>query len=96
MSSTGTNPVSGSFSCLHVLSVSHSLTSCFLDMLPVVCVCQLVNARCTAADKDQKDITNNMLLTGERDTQVPQGKHHFIKFIHLPITYCCHIPKSSP
>lgn len=35
------------------------------------CVCQLVNARCTAADKDQKDITNNRLLTGERDTQVP-------------------------
>lgn len=38
------------------------------------CVCQLVNARCTAADKDQKDITNNRLLTGERDTQVPSRK----------------------
>lgn len=38
------------------------------------CVCQLVNARCTAADKDQKDITNNRLLTGERDTQVPPRK----------------------
>lgn len=38
-----------------------------------VCVrlcCQLVNARCTTADKDQKDITNNRLQTGERDTQV--------------------------
>eukprot|EP00064_Thunnus_orientalis_P017246 superscaffoldBa00003616_g17326 len=35
---------------------------------------RLVNARCTAADKDQKDITNNRLLTGERDTQVFQGR----------------------
>uniref|UniRef100_A0A672MW73 Neurobeachin like 1 n=1 Tax=Sinocyclocheilus grahami TaxID=75366 RepID=A0A672MW73_SINGR len=34
---------------------------------------QLVNARCTAADKDQKDLTNR-LLTGESEIQVFQGR----------------------
>lgn len=56
---------------------SLSVNPPFLHMLcwhVACCVCQLVNARCTAADKDQKDITNNRLLTGERDTQVPPRK----------------------
>lgn len=59
------------------------------------CVCQLVNARCTAADKDQKDITNNRLLTGERDTQVPPRKPlltspnpHTSTYLPLALTRC--------
>lgn len=67
------------------------------------CVYQLVNARCTAADKDQKDITNNRLLTGERDTQVPPRKapHYltpstsFICPALILICYCCQIPPLS-
>lgn len=70
------------------------------------CVCQLVNARCTAADKDQKDITNNRLLTGERDTQVPPRKSplQLTRSTHPqyhPLTWpfaltCCQIPPPSP
>lgn len=46
--------------------------------------CQLVNARCTAADKDQKDITNNRLQTGERDTQVLPRKSPPPRLTHPP------------
>lgn len=65
------------------------------------CLCQLVNARCTAADKDQKDITNNRLLTGERDTQVPQRKPYRPSPDPLIIcppapTCCCQVPSPSP
>ncbi len=55
----------------HLSSLSTPLMLCWRV---ACCVCQLVNARCTAADKDQKDLTNNRLLTGERDTQVPPRK----------------------
>lgn len=56
-------------------SSPHAVLTCRPVVIVVVVVCQLVNARCTAADKDQKDITNNRLLTGERDTQVPPRNH---------------------
>nr|XP_020489803.1 neurobeachin-like protein 1 isoform X1 [Labrus bergylta] len=49
-------------------------SNCFEHLTRLLQNSKLVNARCTAADKDQKDITNNMLLTGERDTQVFQGR----------------------
>lgn len=59
--------------CVHFLAVFNPSVH-MLCWHIACCVCQLVNARCTAADKDQKDITNNRLLTGERDTQVPLRK----------------------
>ncbi|TKS66257.1 Neurobeachin-like protein 1 [Collichthys lucidus] len=49
-------------------------SNCFEHLTRLLQNSKLVNARCTAADKDQKDITNNRLLTGERDTQVFQGR----------------------
>ncbi|XP_061658136.1 neurobeachin-like protein 1 isoform X5 [Syngnathoides biaculeatus] len=49
-------------------------SNCFEHLTRLLQNSKLVNARCTAADKDQKDITNNRLLTGERDTQVIQGR----------------------
>ncbi|CAN9498147.1 unnamed protein product [Ophioblennius macclurei] len=49
-------------------------SNCFEHLIRLLQNSKLVNARCTAADKDQKDITNNRLLTGERDTQVFQGR----------------------
>ncbi|XP_061652888.1 neurobeachin-like protein 1 isoform X2 [Phyllopteryx taeniolatus] len=49
-------------------------SNCFEHLTRLLQNSKLVNARCTAADKDQKDITNNRLLTGERDTQVMQGR----------------------
>ncbi|KAA8579540.1 hypothetical protein FQN60_006633 [Etheostoma spectabile] len=47
-------------------------SNCFEHLTRLLQNSKLVNARCTAADKDQKDITNNRLLTGERDTQPVQ------------------------
>ncbi|RVE75339.1 hypothetical protein OJAV_G00015710 [Oryzias javanicus] len=49
-------------------------SNCFEHLTRLLQNSKLVNARCTAADKDQKDITNNMLQTGEGDTQVFQGR----------------------
>ncbi|KAM8904058.1 neurobeachin-like protein 1 isoform 2-T3 [Spinachia spinachia] len=49
-------------------------SNCFEHLTRLLQNSKLVNARCTAADKDQKDITNNRLLTRERDTQVFQGR----------------------
>ncbi|XP_010789695.1 neurobeachin-like protein 1 [Notothenia coriiceps] len=49
-------------------------SNCFEHLARLLQNSKLVNARCTAADKDQKDITNNRLQTGERDTQVFQGR----------------------
>nr|XP_046237948.1 neurobeachin-like protein 1 isoform X2 [Scatophagus argus] len=49
-------------------------SNCFEHLTRLLQNSKLVNVRCTAADKDQKDITNNMLLTGEGDTQVCQGR----------------------
>ncbi|XP_049608212.1 neurobeachin-like protein 1 isoform X1 [Syngnathus scovelli] len=49
-------------------------SNCFEHLTRLLQNSKLVNARCTAADKDQKDITNNRLLTGGRDTQVIQGR----------------------
>ncbi|XP_034461449.1 neurobeachin-like protein 1 isoform X1 [Hippoglossus hippoglossus] len=49
-------------------------SNCFEHLTRLLQNSKLVNARCTAADKDQKDITNNRLLTAERDTQVFQGR----------------------
>ncbi|XP_051798116.1 neurobeachin-like protein 1 isoform X1 [Acanthochromis polyacanthus] len=49
-------------------------SNCFEHLTRLLQNSKLVNARCTAADKDQKDITNNRLLTGERDSQVFQGR----------------------
>ncbi|XP_069568849.1 neurobeachin-like protein 1 isoform X2 [Brachyistius frenatus] len=49
-------------------------SNCFEHLTRLLQNSKLVNARCTAADKDQKDITNNRLLTGERDTQVIRGR----------------------
>nr|XP_057907467.1 neurobeachin-like protein 1 isoform X2 [Doryrhamphus excisus] len=49
-------------------------SNCFEHLIRLLQNSKLVNARCTAADKDQKDITNNRLLTRDRDTQVFQGR----------------------
>ncbi|XP_057674721.1 neurobeachin-like protein 1 isoform X1 [Corythoichthys intestinalis] len=49
-------------------------SNCFEHLTRLLQNSKLVNARCTAADKDQKDITNNRLLTGETDTQVIRGR----------------------
>ncbi|XP_062302263.1 neurobeachin-like protein 1 isoform X3 [Osmerus eperlanus] len=48
-------------------------SNCFEHLTRLLQNSKLVNARCTGADKDQKDITNR-LLTGESDTQVFQGR----------------------
>lgn len=69
--------------CVHFLAVFNP--SVHMLCWHIACyVCQLVNARCTAADKDQKDITNNRLLTGERDTQVPLRKSPLFPTIPSP------------
>lgn len=68
--------------CVHVLVVFNPSVHMLWHI--ACCVCQLVNARCTAADKDQKDITNNRLLTGERDTQVPLRKSPLYSTIPSP------------
>ncbi|KAJ0009506.1 hypothetical protein NQD34_001208 [Periophthalmus magnuspinnatus] len=44
-------------------------SNCFEHLTRLLQNSKLINARSTSADKDQKDITNNMLLSGERDTQ---------------------------
>ncbi|KAM4537797.1 neurobeachin-like protein 1 isoform 2-T2 [Fundulus diaphanus] len=49
-------------------------SNCFEHLIRLLQNSKLVNARCTAEDKDQKDITNNRLQTGERDIQVIQGR----------------------
>uniref|UniRef100_A0A2I4BEJ2 Neurobeachin-like protein 2 n=1 Tax=Austrofundulus limnaeus TaxID=52670 RepID=A0A2I4BEJ2_AUSLI len=49
-------------------------SNCFEHLIRLLQNSKLVNARCTAADKDQKDITNNRLQTGEGDAQVLQGR----------------------
>ncbi|KAK7926193.1 hypothetical protein WMY93_008503 [Mugilogobius chulae] len=49
-------------------------SNCFEHLTRLLQNSKLVNARSTTADKDQKDLTNNMLLSGERDTQVFQGR----------------------
>ncbi|XP_041835153.1 neurobeachin-like protein 1 isoform X2 [Melanotaenia boesemani] len=49
-------------------------SNCFEHLTRLLQNSKLVNARCTAPDKDQKDITNNRLQTGEGDTQVIQGR----------------------
>ncbi|XP_034031730.1 neurobeachin-like protein 1 isoform X2 [Thalassophryne amazonica] len=49
-------------------------SNCFEHLTRLLQNSKLVNTRCTAADKDQKDITNNRLLTGEADAQVFQGR----------------------
>nr|XP_054599164.1 neurobeachin-like protein 1 isoform X1 [Nothobranchius furzeri] len=48
-------------------------SNCFEHLIRLLQNSKLVNARCTAADKDQKDITNNRLQT-EGDAQVFQGR----------------------
>ncbi|XP_042558754.1 LOW QUALITY PROTEIN: neurobeachin-like protein 1 [Clupea harengus] len=48
-------------------------SNCFEHLTRLLQNSKLVNARCTAADKDQKDLANR-LLTGEPDTQVFQGR----------------------
>lgn len=69
--------------CVHFLAVFNPSVH-MLCWHFACCLCQLVNARCTAADKDQKDITNNRLLTGERDTQVPLRKSPLYPAIPSP------------
>ncbi|XP_020794739.2 neurobeachin-like protein 1 [Boleophthalmus pectinirostris] len=49
-------------------------SNCFEHLTRLLQNSKLINARSTTADKDQKDITNTMLLSGERDTQVFQGR----------------------
>ncbi|XP_028319544.1 neurobeachin-like protein 1 isoform X2 [Gouania willdenowi] len=49
-------------------------SNCFEHLIRLLQNSKLVNARCTAADKDQKDKTNNRLLTGEGDAQVNQSR----------------------
>ncbi|XP_051567309.1 neurobeachin-like protein 1 isoform X1 [Myxocyprinus asiaticus] len=48
-------------------------SNCFEHLTCLLQNSKLVNARCTTADKDQKDLTNR-LLTGESDIQVFQGR----------------------
>ncbi|KAM6945740.1 LOW QUALITY PROTEIN: neurobeachin-like protein 1 [Aplochiton taeniatus] len=55
-----------------VLQAIFLSSNCFEHLTRLLQNSKLVNARCTAADKDQKDLTNR-LLTGS-DTQVFQGR----------------------
>ncbi|KAG9277810.1 neurobeachin-like protein 1 isoform X1 [Astyanax mexicanus] len=48
-------------------------SNCFEHLTRLLQNSKLVNARCTSADKEQKDLTNR-LLTGESETQVFQGR----------------------
>ncbi|XP_059426100.1 neurobeachin-like protein 1 [Carassius carassius] len=48
-------------------------SNCFEHLTRLLQNSKLVNARCTAADKDQKDLTNR-LLTGESEIKVFQGR----------------------
>ncbi|KAK6325637.1 hypothetical protein J4Q44_G00049790 [Coregonus suidteri] len=50
-------------------------SNCFEHLTRLLQNSKLVNARCTTAEKDQKDFTNRLLtVTGESDTQVFQGR----------------------
>ncbi|XP_077472025.1 neurobeachin-like protein 1 isoform X2 [Stigmatopora argus] len=49
-------------------------SNCFEHLTRLLQNSKLVNARCTAAGMDKRDITNNRLLTGETDPQVIQGR----------------------
>ncbi|XP_028835507.1 neurobeachin-like protein 1 isoform X3 [Denticeps clupeoides] len=63
------------FECLDrpVLQAIFLNSNCFEHLTRLLQNSKLVNARCSVADKDQKDLANR-LLTGESDTQVFQGR----------------------
>ncbi|KAL1022209.1 hypothetical protein UPYG_G00023730 [Umbra pygmaea] len=65
------------FLCLDrpVLQAIFLNSNCFEHLTRLLQNSKLVNARCTAAEKDQKDFTNRLLtVTGESDPQVFQGR----------------------
>ncbi|CAL8289347.1 unnamed protein product [Lota lota] len=47
-------------------------SNCFEHLTRLLQNSKLINARCSAADKDQKDIANNRLLTGTGEDSEPQ------------------------